>query len=103
MGSGESWFEPRRGNSEPDVVTRGVGLSVSRPEPRESTRWFAVRRTPQFEPRPPARPIKLHHRTQRLLVWLLVSEQGARVPPTASRGHVLERQVLPLRCPSATE
>src|SRR5205823_12410127 len=33
MGSGESWFEPRRGNSEPDVSKRGVGLRVSRREP----------------------------------------------------------------------
>src|SRR5439155_7626041 len=32
MGSGESWFDPRRGNLEPDVATRGVGLRVSRPE-----------------------------------------------------------------------
>src|SRR5213079_3129186 len=45
MGSGESWFEPRRGNSEPDVTTRGVGLRVSRPEPPELTRRFAVGRT----------------------------------------------------------
>src|SRR2546428_706107 len=26
MGSGESWFDPRRGNSRPDIVMSGVGL-----------------------------------------------------------------------------
>src|SRR2546427_8767810 len=29
MGSGESWFEPRRGNSEPDGATCAVGLRVN--------------------------------------------------------------------------
>src|SRR6266853_4925276 len=48
------------------------------------TRRFAVGGTPQFEPRPPAWPIELHHRTQRLLVGGLVSEQCAGVPPAAA-------------------
>src|SRR5947199_6495228 len=103
MGSGESWFEPRRGNSEPDVARSAVGLRVSLPEPPALTRRFAVGGTPQFEPRPPAWAIELHHRTQRLLVGLLVSEQGARVPPTAGRRHVFERQVFPFGSPSAPE
>src|SRR5438128_6665230 len=103
MGSGESWFDPRRGNSEPDVATCAVGLRVSRAEPPALTRRFAVRGAPQFEPRPPAWAIKLHHRTQRLLIGVLVSEQSARIPPAAGRGDVLERQVLPFRCPSASE
>src|SRR6266853_4356136 len=34
-GSGESWFEPRRGNSKPGVAARGAGLPVSRQESRE--------------------------------------------------------------------
>jgi len=103
MGSGESWFEPRRGNSEPDVAARGVGLGVSRREPPELPRRFAVGGTPQFEPRPPAWAIELHHSTHRLLIGVLVSEQGARIPPTAGRRDVLEREVLSFRCPSASE
>src|SRR5437879_4547447 len=58
---------------------------------------------PQLEPRPPAWAVELDHRTQRLLVRLLVSKQGARVPPTARGGHILERQILPFRCPGTSE
>src|SRR5438093_7340621 len=74
MGSGESWFDPRRGNSKPDVATCAVGLRVSRPEPPALTRRFAVGGTPQFEPRPPAWAIELHDRPERLLIGVLVSE-----------------------------
>src|SRR2546430_2078949 len=103
MGSGESWFDPRRGNSKPDVARCAVGLAFpDRGRPR-LTRRFAVGRTPEFEPRPPAWAIELHHSTHRLVIGVLVSEQGARIPPTAGRRDVLEREVLSLRCPSASE
>src|SRR5439155_27288158 len=97
MGSGESWFEPRRGNSEPDVATHGVGLRVSRRDPPELARGFTVGRAPQVEPSPASRPVELYDRPQGFLVWLLISEHRTGIPPRAGHRDVLERQVLPFR------
>src|SRR5712692_7722302 len=101
-GSGESWFEPRRGNSRPDTAKercRALCLSTE----RQLTRRLTVRRMPQLEPSLPAWAIELHHRTERLLIRSHVTQQRGCIPPTAGRRHVLERQVLPFSCPGATE
>src|SRR2546425_323209 len=88
-GSGASQFEPRRDNSEPDVGTPGVGLRVSRRGSPRLTRGFAVWRPPQVEPGPAARAIKLYHRPQGFLIWLLISEQRTGIPPPTSRRDIL--------------
>src|SRR2546421_5510440 len=106
MGSGESWFEPRRGNS-----TRGNRIAV----PALGFPWAWKERHVSCLFTPESRRIitpkrstaggtlVLNHSAQGRFVRLLIAQQRTRITPPSSRGHVLQGQVLSLGRPGSAE
>jgi hypothetical protein len=95
-GSGESWFEPRRGNSKVRYHFGGSGLFVLRPLLPFLLQF--LERTGRSTAHQLRR--RRHHPQHRRLVSVLVArQQGRHILPATGLGHVLERQLLALRCP----
>src|SRR2546422_7312205 len=109
-GSGESWFDPRRGNSKRDARIKRVALLVFL-GPTSVLQAFALAAPSGICPALFAAdfPVpKLHWRAHHLehavrRRQLVAAVQRLRVAPPAGRHHVHERHVLSLRGPLSPE